>query len=201
MNAWAKSFVISALGVTLLAGGASAQEAAKSFRDVPQAHWASDAVQQLASRDLLRGYPDGTYGGKRAVTRYEAALAIDRMYQQALRNINSLEAHPPSPGPAGRPGERGPAGLPGRPGPQGPAGEPGAGFNELPNLFQEQGKLRQDFDTTRDMFATLRDQIRQIRSDLKSIDDQNSALHDEVSRTAKKARRAPFGPPKAPLGQ
>jgi predicted nucleic acid-binding Zn-ribbon protein len=71
----------------------------------------------------------------------------------------------------------------------------------LPELFREQGRLRQDFDTTREQFTSLRDQIRQIRADLKAIDTEGHSLTGEVTRVERKARHAPFAPPKAPTGQ
>ncbi|NLM55532.1 MAG: S-layer homology domain-containing protein, partial [Firmicutes bacterium] len=48
------------------------------FSDVPADHWAYDAVIQLAAVGLVEGYPDGTYGGTRMMTRYEAALVFAR---------------------------------------------------------------------------------------------------------------------------
>lgn len=200
MNRWAKTSIVSAVGMALCAGGASAQEAPKSFPDVPQAHWASDAVQQLAARSVLKGYPDGTYDGKRAVTRYEAALGLSRLDAEFRRVFDTMQVGPSLPGPAGPQGRQGPAGKPGAQGPKGPVGEPGAGFNELPELFREQGRLRQDFDATRDQFTGLRDQLRQIRANLKAIDDESQSLTGDVTRTEKKARRAPFTAPKAPTG-
>jgi len=52
---------------------------ASEFPDVPADHWAYAAVQQLADAGIVQGYPDGTYGGKRAMTRYEFAEAIARL--------------------------------------------------------------------------------------------------------------------------
>jgi hypothetical protein len=49
------------------------------FADVPTDHWAYEAVNQLQQDGILIGYPDGTFGGKRAMTRYEFAVAIARM--------------------------------------------------------------------------------------------------------------------------
>jgi hypothetical protein len=123
------------------------------------------------------------------------------MYQDALTHIRNFDSHPPAPGAAGPRGIQGPPGQPGPAGLPGPAGEPGAGFNELPELFRAQGRLRQDFDATKELFAGLRDQIRQIRSDLRSIGEQNTSLTGDVTRVEKKAKRAPLAPPKAPLGQ
>jgi len=205
MKGWTRTVVVSAFGVALLSGGASAQEAPKSFPDVPQGHWAADAIQQLAKQNVLKGYPDGTYDGKRAVTRYEAALGLERFRSLAAHMAAEWKAEqdriPRPAGPQGPRGRQGAPGTPGAPGPPGPAGEPGAGFSELPELFREQGRLRQDFDTTRNLFTGLRDQIRQVRNDLKAINNESERVGGDVSRTEKKARRAPFNPPKAPLGQ
>lgn len=49
------------------------------FNDVPTDHWAYDAVNQLQKDGIIIGYPDGTYGGKRAMSRYEFAVAIARL--------------------------------------------------------------------------------------------------------------------------
>ncbi|NSW76170.1 MAG: S-layer homology domain-containing protein [Candidatus Atribacteria bacterium] len=51
---------------------------ANPFVDVPLNHWAYDAVQSLAAKGVIIGYPDGTFGGNRALTRYEFAMAIAR---------------------------------------------------------------------------------------------------------------------------
>ena len=49
------------------------------FNDVPTDHWAYDAVNELQRAGIVIGYPDGTYGGKRAMSRYEFAVAIARL--------------------------------------------------------------------------------------------------------------------------
>jgi len=58
-----------------------AQGAAASgpFADVPADHWAYQSVDTLQKAGIVIGYPDGTYGGKRAMTRYEFAVAIARL--------------------------------------------------------------------------------------------------------------------------
>ena len=48
------------------------------FPDVPENHWARDAVADLAAKGILEGYPDGTFKGDRAVTRWEMAMAMQR---------------------------------------------------------------------------------------------------------------------------
>ena len=47
--------------------------AANPFSDVPAGHWAYDAVSKLAAEGVIEGYPGGTYGGDRLMTRYEMA--------------------------------------------------------------------------------------------------------------------------------
>lgn len=52
--------------------------AAPLFPDVPEQHWARDAVADLAAKGILEGYPDGTFKGDRAATRWEMAMALQR---------------------------------------------------------------------------------------------------------------------------
>ena len=48
------------------------------FPDVPEQHWARDAVADLAAKGIIEGYPDGTFKGDRAATRWEMALMLQR---------------------------------------------------------------------------------------------------------------------------
>ena len=52
---------------------------ANPFADVPLNHWAYDAVDYLWAKGVIIGYPDGTFGGNRTMTRYEFAEAIARV--------------------------------------------------------------------------------------------------------------------------
>ena len=52
---------------------------ANPFSDVPFSHWAYDAVNKLAAKGLLQGYPDGTYKGEKHVTRYALAMVTAKM--------------------------------------------------------------------------------------------------------------------------
>jgi len=58
---------------------AQAPAASGPFADVPADHWAYQSVDTLQKAGIVIGYPDGTYGGKRAMTRYEFAVAIARL--------------------------------------------------------------------------------------------------------------------------
>lgn len=48
----------------------------KDFPDVPENHWAYEAVSRLAGNDIIQGYPDGEFHGERTMTRYEMAEII-----------------------------------------------------------------------------------------------------------------------------
>jgi len=74
--------------------------AQQPFADVPQDHWAYNAVNTLAEKGLLEGYPDGSFKGKQSLTRYEFAQAIARM----MDRVEQMGGVPGPPGPAGPPG-------------------------------------------------------------------------------------------------
>ncbi len=83
-----KSLVLAmamALGVT-----ASAY-AANPFSDVPAGHWAYDAVNKLAAEGVVTGYPDGTFGGDKLMTRYEMAQIVAKAMANGA-NVDKLAA-------------------------------------------------------------------------------------------------------------
>lgn len=83
-----KSLVLAmamALGVT-----ASAY-AANPFSDVPAGHWAYGAVNKLAAEGVVDGYPDGTYGGDKLMTRYEMAQIVAKAMAKGA-NVDKLAA-------------------------------------------------------------------------------------------------------------
>ena len=55
------------------------------FPDVPSNHWAYEAVSDLSRRGLVEGYPDGTFGGDRLLTRYEFAEIVYRAIQNGVQ--------------------------------------------------------------------------------------------------------------------
>ncbi|MCD4782738.1 MAG: S-layer homology domain-containing protein [Candidatus Eremiobacteraeota bacterium] len=61
--------------ITSLAGNIFA---APLFPDVPENHWARDAVADLAAKGIIEGYPDGTFKGDRATRRWEMAIMLQR---------------------------------------------------------------------------------------------------------------------------
>ncbi len=70
---------------------------AQPFADVPTDIFAFDAVAELAAKGIIEGYPDGTFKGDRAMTRYEMAMVVARL----LARIEAIKI-PPAP-PAAKP--------------------------------------------------------------------------------------------------
>lgn len=76
-----KRLAIFLVGCILLMGAVPAG-ASPLFKDLPEKHWALDAVNTLAARGILEGYPDGTFKGDRSATRWEVAMMIARVLAQ-----------------------------------------------------------------------------------------------------------------------
>jgi hypothetical protein len=70
-------FVLSMWGTALAASTAQASTGPTS--DVPKDHWAYPAVQALVKAGISDGYPDGTFGGDKTVTRYEMAQVVNKL--------------------------------------------------------------------------------------------------------------------------
>jgi hypothetical protein len=73
-------FVLVAFVLTTVAASAN------PFSDVPFSHWAYDAVNKLAAKGILQGYPDGTFKGEKHVTRYALAMVTAKM----LANVEQM---------------------------------------------------------------------------------------------------------------
>lgn len=64
------------------------------FSDVPAGHWAKEAVEALAAKGILVGFPDGTFRGNENLTRYQAALIIYRLLQQIEEELKAKGTSP-----------------------------------------------------------------------------------------------------------
>lgn len=148
------------VAVAILLGIASLAFA-QEFPDVPPDHWAYDAVQNLVSAGIIVGYPDGTFGGKRALTRYEFAEAIARAIPAILAQV-----------PGGGGGEKGEKGDTGPAGPQGP---PGVGAEQL-------AALQKLVDEFRDELAALGVDVEALRRDVAALSERVAALEAEQAR-------------------
>ena len=158
------------LGASLvlsLAAVAHAQEpkAPDMFKDVDTSHWAYPAVESLRSKNIVVGYPDGYFRGKRTLTRYEFAVALDR----ALKSI------PNNPGGVGPQGPQGPQGEKGETGPAGPQGPPGMTPEEVATLR----RLAEEF---RNELAALGNSIQAINRKLDALAKEVAELRTRIDR-------------------
>lgn len=79
------------LAMTIAMGITASAYAANPFSDVPAGHWAYDAVNKLAAEGVVDGYPEGTYGGDRLMTRYEMAQIVAKAMAKGA-NVDRLAA-------------------------------------------------------------------------------------------------------------
>ena len=86
-----KKFLAVMAMVAVVAFAAPALAATNPFMDVPQGHWAYDAVALLASRGIVSGYPDGAFKGAQPATRYEMASVVARALVYVDANKASKE--------------------------------------------------------------------------------------------------------------
>jgi len=175
------------------AGPARAQGQQNPFDDVQMGHWAYDAVTSLARRGIFTGYPDGTFGGRRALTRYEFAVALQRMLQEVERII-AMNRNVGPPGPRGPEGPRGPAGAPGNVGPRGPAGPPGPPGVTPEELNQLRGQvtlLRTDVDNLKRLAEEFSRELRMLGADVEQIKRNLAALTERVTRLEERFARLP----------
>jgi len=63
-----------------------------NFPDVPDNHWAFEALQRLKKDGLLVGYPDGLFRGGRPASRYELAVAIHAVYTNLKSVTDGLDS-------------------------------------------------------------------------------------------------------------
>ena len=54
------------------------------FPDIPENHWAYEYIHSLAVKGIVEGYPDGTFGGDRTMTRYEFATMLFRAMEKGV---------------------------------------------------------------------------------------------------------------------
>ena len=67
-----------------LAPGAMADGA---YSDVPAGHWANGEIQRATAAGLFTGYPDGTFGLGRSLTRSEFAVTLCRFFGWETENV------------------------------------------------------------------------------------------------------------------
>ncbi|MBD3293257.1 MAG: hypothetical protein GF393_10055 [Armatimonadia bacterium] len=150
---------------------------------VPFEHWAYDAVQQLVDAGIIIGYPDGTFKGDRAMTRYEFAMAISRLLQQIpemeeLRGDTGPQGDRGPAGPAGADGAAGAQGPQGPAGPQGPQGPQGpAGECDMEECAEIVNKLLDEF---KDELGDLQEDVEYLQTDVYDLSDRLNWVEEQL---------------------
>ena len=148
-----------------------------AFVDVPTDHWAYDAVNQLQRHGIIIGYPDGTFGGRRAMTRYEFAVAIARL-------LPLIEQPVQTPTPTTTPGnyvtnEELNKAL-----------QDYVRKNELPDFTKFATKA--DLDAIRKLVDEFRDELAALGVDVDALKRDVAALCARVEALEAEARRVRF---------
>src|SRR5690625_1103922 len=78
--------------LTLLAAVVASGAFAQAFPDVPENHWAADAVSDIADLGIVIGFPDGTFRGNEAFTRYQSALVVSRLLDVIGEELDARQA-------------------------------------------------------------------------------------------------------------
>ena len=159
--------------VSLLAVPAFAQSS--PAETVPFDHWAYDAVQQVVDAGVIIGYPDGTFKGDRAMTRYEFAAAISRLLANLPEAGVGPAGAPGAAGATGPAGPAGPAGADGAPGTVGPAGAEGV-YDEA-KIAAMIAKLCAEF---KDELADVKEDIEYLTNDVYDLSDRVTAIEDAM---------------------
>ena len=87
-----KKKIISIFGALLLASSLplSGNAASKQlFEDVPPTKHFAEAVNDLAERNIIGGYPDGTFKPGNSITRGQAAAIIAKMIKLDTKNVKN----------------------------------------------------------------------------------------------------------------
>ena len=81
-----------ALASVLAVGMVAPAFAQDNFPDVPENHWAFEALARLKAAGILVGYPDGLFRGGRPASRYELAVALHAAWQNMQNITNGLQS-------------------------------------------------------------------------------------------------------------
>lgn len=72
-------FILSII-LFLFAGMTAADASSTAFQDVPDTHWAKEEIHYLVNKEIIGGYPDGSFGTNDPITRAQAATMIMRYF-------------------------------------------------------------------------------------------------------------------------
>jgi hypothetical protein len=71
-----------------------AQAQIDALKDIPSDGWAYQSILDLVNDGIIVGYPDGTFKGSRPLTRYEAAVMVERAVQYLTKKLANPQTAP-----------------------------------------------------------------------------------------------------------
>ncbi len=145
---------VTCVGLSLLSLSATAQ-AQDAGKDVPPTHWAYAAVQDLAKKGLIKGYPpDNNFLGNRTLSRYEMATIIERILNRMDELVAQQKIAPPA------------------------AGVSQADFDALKASV---GEIRSLVDDFKKELLVIGTDLSKTRDDLEALKQQVGALTNKVN--------------------
>jgi hypothetical protein len=157
--------------------------AADPSATVPFDHWAYDAVKQLCEKGVIIGYPDGTFKGDRAMTRYEFAMAVSRLIENVGKMIPTGNGTPGAKGETGDAGPAGPAGPQGDPGAAGAVGAAGPqGPLGVADMAQVEALCKKLMDEFKNELADVKKDVEYLQDDVYDLQDRVTALEEAGKR-------------------
>jgi hypothetical protein len=162
-------------GVLLLVSGLLTLSAYAQLNDVPQNHWAYQAIRELVRLRILEGFPDGSFQPNRQVTRAEFAQAIARAYRVIDERIRQLE---------GRVNQVAPD-TPTAPQPT----TPEARLRELQQAVQELQQLRSAVETLQRLAQEFQTELNQLNVGVRDLRRDLDALSERLKSEERRRNR------------
>jgi len=159
----------------LLVSGLLTLSAFAQLNDVPQNHWAYQAIRELVRLRILEGFPDGSFQPNRQVTRAEFAQAIARAYRVIDERIRQLEQRI----------DRIASDTPTAPQPT----TPEARLRELQQAIQELQQLRSAVETLQRLAQEFQTELNQIDAGVRDLRRDLDALSERLKSEERRRNR------------
>jgi len=186
-----KKALLATAAVAMAAAPVLAQDG--PFKDVPNDHWAYQAIDKLSQLKIIIGDPDGLYKGKRTLTRYEMAVMLARLLDILDQRYVKGPIQFPTVDTSGFATKSELNSV------KGMIGQGGGGGGEAPDLsgFATKGDIagfakKSDIDLIRKMVAefqteltTLGVDVDAVKKRLKSLEDRVAVLEDQWKKRLK----------------
>ena len=80
--------VLSTFIILLFVTGNASAASTSTFKDVPKSHWGYEHVMTMSAKEVVKGYPDGSFKPNAKVSRRHSAIFLARDIRLDLTNIS-----------------------------------------------------------------------------------------------------------------